>query len=152
MSIIKLINSSNTAEVDDEDFDRINAYEWRIGGRTIIRYVHRRKWVTMASQVMRREGVMYDHKDRNYFNNRKNNLRVCSYSQNAINAPKRAGCTSKYKGVYWNKQYNKWHAQVGKYGNRHHLGMFESEDEAALAYNKKAFELFGEFAVLNVTK
>ncbi|MFX0181968.1 MAG: AP2 domain-containing protein [Candidatus Hodarchaeota archaeon] len=57
--------------------------------------------------------------------------------------------SSKYKGVYWSKSKKKWQAYIKKNNKRYHIGTFTEEDEAGLAYNRKALELFGEFACLN---
>jgi hypothetical protein len=56
---------------------------------------------------------------------------------------------SKYKGVYWEKRYRKWCAAIWFEGRNHYLGSFDVEIEAAKAYDRKAVELFGEFAYLN---
>jgi group I intron endonuclease len=58
--------------------------------------------------------------------------------------------TSKYVGVCWNRNKNKWQATIKKNKKCYNLGMFLSEEEAALAYNKKAIELYGENANINI--
>lgn len=64
---------------------------------------------------------------------------------------KRAGrkCTSKFKGVCWCEERGRWLAQIRREGVHHHLGRFDEEEDAALAYDKAALELFGEHARLN---
>lgn len=91
-----------------------------------------------------------DHIDRDVNNNDPNNLRACEYKgQNTINSTARSDNTSGYKGVTWHRGVGKWHSSVYKDGKRHYLGVFDSKEDAALVYNNKALELFGEFAVLN---
>lgn len=58
--------------------------------------------------------------------------------------------TSKYKGVSWAKNNNKWCARIGKNGVYKNLGYFENEDDAARAYNEKAMVLYGDSAFQNV--
>ena len=61
--------------------------------------------------------------------------------------------TSKYKGVSWKTGKGRWAAQIEKGSRRHRqnywLGMFMNEIEAALAYDKAALQLFGEYARTN---
>lgn len=89
-----------------------------------------------------------DHRDRDKLNNRIDNLRVATRSQNTANTRKSWG-SSKAKGVYWETKRKSFRAHVRFHGKSIHLGYFDIEDEAAHAYNKKAIELFGEYASLN---
>lgn len=83
--------------------------------------------------------------------NRAENLRdALGQSNNCANQKKQHGRTSKYKGVCWDSSRGKWAAYAKKNGVRFHLGRFTSEDKAAMAYNKKAKELFGEFSNINI--
>jgi hypothetical protein len=91
-----------------------------------------------------------DHIDRVKTNNNIGNLRWATQPENEANTSKRLNMTSKYKGVYWHKDKNKWHVSITKDRKKMHIGYFKDEDEAGLAYNKKAIEYFGEFAYLNV--
>lgn len=93
---------------------------------------------------------MVDHIDGNRKNNAINNLRFCTNSQNQMNSVKKPHTSSQFKGVSLHTSTNLWIASVTKQGKRYHLGLFTDEIEAAKAYNKKAIELFGEFANLNV--
>lgn len=90
--------------------------------------------------------IQVDHRDNDGLNNRRYNLRVASVHQNSMNTRPRKG-TSKFKGVCFQK--NKWRATIMHNYKSIGLGSFDSEFEAALAYDKKAKELFGEFARLN---
>jgi hypothetical protein len=87
-----------------------------------------------------------DHIDGNGLNNDINNLRLCSPSQNASNRNPIKG--KKYKGMYFTRN-GKWSAQITFNYKKISLGVFTTEKEAAIAYNLKALELFGEFAKLN---
>lgn len=92
----------------------------------------------------------WDHKDRNFLNNQKNNLRLANKSQNGANRLKSKGIySSRFKGVSWHKDKRIWVAYITKNNKRVHLGQFINEWEAASAYNKAALKLFGEFACLN---
>ena len=90
-----------------------------------------------------------DHKNRIKTDNRWANLRQCSRSQNMANAVKSWRNKSGFKGVSWHKLMNKWCSEIQFRGTRYKIGYFTSKESAALAYNKKAKELFGEYAYLN---
>ena len=89
-----------------------------------------------------------DHIDNNKQNNRINNLRLCSRSENNMNTRKQKTCSSNYKGVSYFKRDQKWLAVIHINSGQKHLGLFASEEDAARAYNEKAMELFGEYAKL----
>jgi hypothetical protein len=57
--------------------------------------------------------------------------------------------SSVYRGVSYHIRHNKWHARISHAGTAYHLGYYEREDEAAMAYNRKAIELLGGSADLN---
>ena len=84
-----------------------------------------------------------DHIDHDTTNNKMYNLRCASLSQNQMNRVKHitSEAGSKYKGVFKDKK--KWRASVQHQGNRYSLGNYDSEEEAARAYNNKAVELAG---------
>ena len=89
-----------------------------------------------------------DHIDGDGLNNLRNNLRLATNSQNQMNQRKYRG-TSIYKGITWHKRDKKWNTQIAKDSKLIYLGYYISEMEAAKTYDKKARELFGEFAKLN---
>ena len=106
----------------------------------------------MHQAIGRRIGVrLKDHKDGNRLDNRESNLRVATHSQNMANQCIQTfpGKTSKYKGVYWKKEKNKWAAQIKVKGKRYFLCGSKSEEECAIVYNVAAQLFFDEFARLN---
>lgn len=95
-----------------------------------------------------------DHIDSNPSNNDINNIRESTVSQNAMNKRKAKvingkSPSSQFKGVSWHKQAKKWNPQIKIDGKKKNLGSFNSEIEAAKAYDKVAIELFGEFVKTN---
>ena len=89
-----------------------------------------------------------DHIDRNKLNNDISNLRWCNRGQNNRNK-KVSNTTSKYTGVYWNKNKNKWHVQLKINGKNKHIGYYINEDDAALAYNNYIIENIKEYPDLS---
>lgn len=108
------------------------------------RYLHR---VILAAP----KGVMVDHINHDALDNRRANLRLATASQNNCNARKRRGfCSSAYKGVGWSKDEERWQASIRLNGKSRFLGYYDSEADAAAAYNVAASKIHGAFACLNV--
>ncbi len=96
--------------------------------------------------------VMLDHIDGNRLNNSPNNLRGTTNADNQHNTVKRAGCSSKYKGVGWKKEQAKWHVQGRLNGKVKHIGYFNDEVFAANAADVFNREHHPEFATFNFPK
>lgn len=90
-----------------------------------------------------------DHINGNGLDNRRKNIRICTQSQNCQNRRIIYGTASKYKGVSWFRPTGKWRATIKNKRKSISLGYFEKEINAALMYDRKAKELFGEFANVN---
>jgi len=90
-----------------------------------------------------------DHIDNNPANNNIKNLRWCSQKDNLANQGKRENNKSGFKGVCFNKQHNKYQAQISINGKNKHLGYFETVEQASKVYEEKAKELHKEFYYKN---
>jgi len=86
-----------------------------------------------------------DHKNKDRSDNRIENLRLATVSQNGGNQKHQTGRSSKYKGVSWHKRDKVWRCNF----KSRHVGTFLTEELAAEAYNERAKEFYGEFASLN---
>jgi hypothetical protein len=104
---------------------------------------HRLVWFVMTGEW---PSLEVEHRDLDQANNKWGNLRLATRAQNLANKRKVPNQTSIYKGVCWDKSRNKWKAYVA---HSKELGRFQSEREAALAYDAAAAALYGEFALLN---
>lgn len=95
-------------------------------------------------------GCQVDHENCDPRDNRPDNLRYVTKAQNQMNSISRIG-SSKFKGVSKIKEAKskKWRAYITLSKKQKHLGTFETETQAAKAYNEAAKELFGEYAKLN---
>lgn len=110
------------------------------------RFVHRLVWLAFCGETP--EGLELDHIDNNSLNDALTNLRVVTRSQNQANCRGRGNKRSKYKGVRPNGE--RWSAVIKFQYQNIYLGTFDTEEEAACAYNGKALELFGDYSKLNV--
>lgn len=156
MKLLSLSDGS-FAQVDDEDYERLNKFSWQHGKGWIFRVIciksnkelysdgYQKINIPLANEIMNRPNVMFDHADQDYKNNQKSNLRECNRSQNNSNT------------LYYNsfgfrgisKSKGSWRASISLKGKIINLGSFKTKEEAAKAYDLKAKELHGEFAVLN---
>lgn len=148
------------AIIDDEDYAWLSVFPWATAVTREVPYaIYTSCWpepgVRRRTERMHRlilgapKGVLVDHRDRNTLNNRRSNLRLASNSQNARNQVSARGA-SEYKGVapyQWSN--TPWLAQIGHEGRKIRIGQYETEQQAARAYDCKATEFFGEFARLN---
>ncbi len=91
-----------------------------------------------------------DHINCDGLDNRRANLRLATRQQNKCNSrPRARRGTSRYKGVWWDKERRKWRAAVGYNGKTKHLGAFDNDIEAAKARDVAAKKYHGQFAWLN---
>lgn len=93
-------------------------------------------------------GQQVDHRNHNGLDNRNCNLRICTQSQNQANKRKSYG-RNRFKGVIQSGKSGKWIARIGVNKKKYIIGRFDSEVDAALAYDAAAIKHFGEFACLN---
>ena len=123
---------------------KIGYYVFKFKGKQFL--VHRVIWEMFNGAIP--EGYLIDHINQNKTDNRIENLRLATKSQNAMNSIKRKG-KSVFKGVQKNK-HGKFESYIKINQKKKNLGTFNTETEAAQAYNTAAKKLFGEYASLNV--
>lgn len=142
------------AIVDDEDFGYLSQFQWilRPCGKTS--YAYRRfqgKQISLHCELLGLpKGMLVDHKNHDTLDNRRSNLRAATPAQSIAN--RRRSSTAKvaqYKGLVYNKPGQSWRARIMYNGKLINLGLYREQVFAAIAYNKKALELYGEFACLN---
>jgi len=153
------LSRGKVALVDDADFEWLNIWKWT--------YQDAGKYIGYASRNVYQDGkyiehiymhriilnppsgMETDHINGNGLDNRRCNLRICTTSQNLANSRKRKGTTSQYKGVSWSQKNQCWIAAITVHGQHEYLGCFDSEEEAAIAYNYAARKLYDDYALLN---
>lgn len=105
--------------------------------------LHRIIWLWMTGEP---PALEVDHKNTVGSDNRWDNLRLATSSQNNGNFGLSKRNTSGFKGVTLHKPTGKWMAKITKDRQQEYLGLFTRLDDAAAAYMARARELFGEFA------
>lgn len=168
MKKIKLLNAKY-ALVDDSDFDELNKFEWHTDAKGYAVRSNglskgKQRQVRMHREIMNTpKGMDTDHIDHDKLNNQRDNLRVCTNSQNQMNRVKPAhGVTSKFKGVsvwisdsfknrYIYKYYKAslWGGRGGKRISKLFPFTPEGEKSAAKWWNEMAKQHYGEFVSLN---
>jgi AP2 domain/HNH endonuclease len=143
--------------VDHQDAERVRGLRWtlhRARSGIYVKEVGHGGWFlhrfVLDLPPLRGTGLVVDHKDHDTLNNRRENLRAVKNVLNLANSgSRRSAVHSLFKGVTYDISRNRWVAQIG-IGNRHiHLGRYDSEVEAASAYNVAALAEWGESAFLN---
>lgn len=165
--LLKLTRGYSTL-VDEEEWEELVKYKWRsntCGDKTYaVRERKRDEWpegVKVSETVylhrfllnihlFNGRSLVGDHINGDSLDNRIDNLRICSSQENGQNKKGRRGGSSRYKGVVKMKDRGeKWQAYIRTGGRKKHIGTFDSELDAAKAYDVFAVRHFGEYAMLN---
>ena len=144
------------AIVDDEDYERLSQHKWYAHKNKYTIYVHRREGkgptISMHREVlglMFGDGKRIDHWNRNGLDNRKQNLRLVTNSQNMINCRLQRHNTSGYRGVGWLSREGKWGASIHINRKKKYCGVYNDKISAAKAFDRAAIKYRGDDAVLN---
>lgn len=148
------LSKGKVALVDVVDYEIVSQFKWHLhplgyaattqGGRKNKHTILMHRLLSNADK-----SEMVDHENGDKLNNSRSNLRVCSGTQNQGNRNLNANNTSGYKGVSFSKARGVWVAKIDISGKTKYLGSSQCRHEAAIMYNKKALEVFGEFAKIN---
>jgi hypothetical protein len=154
------LTQGKVAIVDDSDFELVAKFRWSAmkvvrKNRTIWYAI--RTWCTgkdagirlMHRLITEGKSREVDHVNGDGLDNRRLNLRSSGNGKNQRNQRKRIGCSSRFKGVAWDRHASRWAAYIMNRGKRFHLGLFRLEQDAADAYDAAAEQHFGEFALTN---
>lgn len=147
------LTQGEVAIVDDDDYDRLSKYKWRLQKNHNCKYAMSGKYpqtLYMHHLILCAvPGKIIDHVDNNGLNNQKLNLRYCTHAQNMRNRSKYTISSSRYKGVSLVKSTHKWEASIRLDGKKLHLGQYESEEEASVVYDDASRKLHGQFSKTN---
>lgn len=149
-----ILSTGETVLVDAETYEWARNKKWQLHTDGYAHRGARRSDGRLTTVKMHREilgalpGQLVDHVNGNKLDNRKENLRFCSKTENGWNRPEQKNNTSGYKGVYATP-YGRWTAQTRLNKKLVYLGTFATKEEAAEAYNQAALKHHGPFAKLN---
>ncbi len=127
-----------------ESWRQKGRFQWslKIGGSKVI-YRSHIVWLFHKGEWPKLE---IDHKNRNPLDDRIENLRESTHSQNLANGRFRSNNKSGYKGVCWDADHGRWRAAIGVRGRSIYLGLFDDPKLAHAAYLEASKRFFGEFA------
>lgn len=152
MKVIKLTQGRFTL-VDDQDHETFGKVKWCVSNGYVARGVggrKNRKTLLLHKEIMKTpKGMDTDHINGDKLDNRRENLRIATRSQNMANLANPINNKSGYKGVIWYKRDKNWRAFIKVDYKQIHLGYFDDKTEAAKAYNLAALEKYGKYAFLN---
>lgn len=149
------LSDGSFAKIDKDDKHIADRWNWSINDKG---YAYRGKSkgdgkaknISLHREILgAKESETVDHINGDRRDNRKKNLRLVSMDQNAINRKLSSRNKSGFKGVSFRKDTGKWRACISKNGVLIRIGNYETKEQAARAYDKKAIKLHGEYAVLN---
>lgn len=134
------ISKGYVAIVDDADYPLLSSIRWfaKIKSNTVYAY-HRGRHgkFSMHRKILNPpSGLEVDHRNRNGLDNRRENLRACTHSENMLNSK---SFTSQ-RGITFDKCHNRWKARILRDGKRVSLGSFLNETDASNAYRKAVEE------------
>jgi len=153
---MKIIKTKSGYEIliDDDDYRLVSQYKWHVYKDRNIYYATSKSngaRIKMHRLILNAQpGEIVDHIDGNGLNNQKSNLRICTVQENIRNMKAILG-KSKYKGVSFKKNMKKWQANIGFNYKMLFIGYFQTQEQAAAAYDEVARALFGDYANLNFT-
>lgn len=150
------------ALVEEQDSESLSAYKWFVVFSRSTPYAiacdgsvnGKQRRVMMHRLIAKPEdGLLVDHINHNTIDNRRENLRVCTRSENCRNRKLGTPHSSKYKGVCLSQrggEVKKWVAQITVNGRTRKIGRYVTEEDAARAYDEYAKKTFGSFALPNL--
>jgi len=119
--------------IDTEDLERVLQHTWSVSNSYPQAKINKKVERLHRFLMNPTEGKVIDHIDGNILDNRKNNLRICTYKENRQNSRRRKEGINQIMGVAKYKGYSKWRAYICTDGKTIHLGMYEAKEDAIKA-------------------
>lgn len=145
-------NQGNSFIFDSDDFNKVSKHYWSVNSNTgYVSATINGKSILLSRYIMEsvNESILIDHKNHILTDNRKENLRRASKSENCRNSKMQVNNTSGFPGVSWNKKSEKWVSYIYVNNVRKYLGTFDDKNEAIRERIKAEHRYFGDFSYLN---
>jgi hypothetical protein len=144
------LTKGKVAIVDREDWEQLVTHRWYCSSGYAMRDDTKRGTVLMHREIAGTpDDLRTDHRNLDRLDNRRQNLRHCTRSQNNHNVGRQRNNKTGYKGVSYDRQRRRFFASIRVEGKTRALGRYHTAEEAARAYDAAAQEYYGEFAWLN---
>lgn len=129
--------------VGKENIERVKKYKWFLNSKGYVTTLYKNKVIRLHHLIIGKppRKLITDHINNNKTDNRNQNLRFVTHSQNCMN--------KKVKGIYWHKRNNRWRAQIVVNHKQIYLGNFVNEQDAIKVRKKAEIKYFGEYAFKN---
>jgi hypothetical protein len=149
----KMIFEDGTETIFNKKYyNFVKQYHWWLQGNHVYGHVDGKSKALAVAIFEEAEFIrigrdfVVDHINRDPLDNRRSNLRICDYCENAANHSIQKNNTSGVTGVYYDKIHDRWMAKIGYRGKLIHLGFFDDKNDAIKARKRAEKEYHGRFA------
>lgn len=150
--VVVPLTQGRYAYISPEDYTLIKPYTWRLLKTKHGEYAQSGNGILMHRLIMKPSADLeIDHINRDGLDNRRENLRLCTSSQNKHNTKVRKDSSTGYRGIYYNTKYNKYYVQIKPpNAKRIFVGAFSNLSEAIKRYEEVAITIFEDFYNANI--
>jgi hypothetical protein len=137
-------------KIDKSDWESLSKKCGRFGASKakhttyVIGYINGKQ--LRVQRLLLPDSIVVDHINHDGLDNRRENIRSCTNSQNLMNKRITSKNKSGFVGVAWRERDKMWRAHIGFNGKYIHLGHFKNIEDAVCARKEAEVKYFGEFA------
>ncbi len=143
------IKTGQIVFIDDEDYGNVSSHNWSMWGRYVSGWVNGKTTSIHRLVVGANKGEVVDHINHNTLDNRKENLRVCSQSENMRNKRKASNSKHGMNGIcrikYGRMNRHRYRVRITVAGDRKEIGLFDNLEDAQKARIEAEEKYYGEY-------